>query len=133
MSDVAEIVEWLCRVREGEERVAEAHDVLARLAAEGKSRFGPNSLVLDTPDGYVWVPDQFELQCVATTKKGARCRNAVFDQGQVWGYDLGPIARLDDGWLARLLSQTCRRHDEVQADHYAPTEWAFIPRGGVSP
>lgn len=133
MTDRADVIDLLRHIRASEVRIAEAYAALGELSDEGRSRFGANSLVFDTPDGYVWVPDQYELQCVASTRKGARCRNVVFDQGQVWVYDVGPIARLDDQWLARLLTQTCRRHDEVQADHYAPTEWVFIPRSDVSP
>jgi len=119
-----EVIAWLSRIRELEQRIEDARGELDDLALEGKARFGNESLVIETPDGYIWVPNQFELQCVARTRKGDRCRNRVFD-GQVWRYDLGPIARLDSDWLGRLLSQTCQQHDEVQATSYAPTEWVF--------
>ncbi len=88
--------------------------------------------MFDTPDGFLWVPDQSDLQCVAITKKGERCRNRVFDQGQVWAYDSASITYLDEPWLGRLLTHCCRVHEVVQAERYLPVEWVFIPRGVVS-
>jgi hypothetical protein len=104
---------------------------LDNLIAEGSSRIGSDSLVFNIPDGFLWVSDQFETQCVAITKMGERCRNRVFDQGQIWAYDAALITYLDEPWRGRLLTQCCKVHDEVQAERHLPVEWVFKPRGAI--
>ncbi len=79
-------------------------------------------------EGLIWTPpDTWDLQCVALTKKGERCRDTVFDQGQVWIW-AGPFAVfISPDWVGRLLSQTCRVHDNAMADGYEPVECVLLP------
>lgn len=104
---------------------------LEEYVTEGHKRLGEESLVVETTDGYVWIPDLDDFRCVAITTKGARCKNLVFDEGQVWTFDTGFVGRLDSSWKGRLLSQTCNVHDDARAKGYVPVEWAFISRESV--
>jgi hypothetical protein len=120
-----EIVEALQRLVRADETRVEAESALAQAWHEVRASWGERAAVFTTDEGLVWVPDYFDLQCVAVTQRGDRCRNYVFDQGQVWTWNQC-FALLDDEWLGRLLTQTCRAHDDARAVQYGTPETVLL-------
>lgn len=83
---------------------------------------------------YVFTDFTTGGDCTARTKSGRRCRNIVWDQGQVAMYtttyagDLvvtcyGP---LPDQVRRQYLDQRCRVHDNVEADAFCDPEWEMF-------
>jgi hypothetical protein len=97
-----------------------------RLRAAAKSADGGDEQVLFLAGGMcLWAPTS-DLRCVGITTRGVRCRNPVFDEGQVWFWR-GPFAvPPDEEWVYRLLTQTCRVHASGKAE-YLQTEWVAVP------
>jgi hypothetical protein len=83
----------------------------------------PGSILFRLNEGLFWFPSD-QIRCVANTKNGRRFRNEVFEQGQVWGWN-GPFAFIDEEWGGRLLSPTCRVHDDGRATYGQP-EWVRV-------
>jgi len=75
-------------------------------------------------DGVFWFRSR-SIRCTALVGRAGRCRRPVFDEGEVWRWR-GPFAEIEDSWIGRLLSQTCRIHDDGRGN-YAPPDWYRIP------
>jgi len=75
-------------------------------------------------DSVLWFRSR-RIRCTALVGHARRCRRPVFDQGEVWRWR-GPFAEIDDGWVGRLVSQTCPMHDDGRGS-YASPEWYRIP------
>jgi hypothetical protein len=106
------------------EVLKEADETVRQVAGSTASLDSPIMFVVES--SVIWCSSPF-IQCVAYTKKRARCKNEVFGEGQVWTWR-GPFALLDDRWVGRLLSQTCRMHDDARADYGSP-EWTRVSVG----